>query len=258
MQISDNAQEAISFIPMLYNTSKSAGLNVKLTCCDAVGWPKQVTFTKALAAAGMEQYLGVITSHTYAGDPTTKMPTKLPVWVTEAGTGDSARFMTTWYSNGGAGEGMTWAQRIAVGMVTGELSAYVYWEGFEVGQTQSGSHVVDASGSTATASGILWAFAMWSRFVRPGAVRVGLSGSLPSTLSAAFKNTDGSIVVVFTNNGSGNQSAKVSVGSGFTAAKAQAWITKQGTNVGAQDASLSGGAATVAIPGKSVVTLKLT
>ncbi|KAI8314445.1 hypothetical protein K4K61_004901 [Colletotrichum sp. SAR11_59] len=171
MQISFNAQEAISFIPTLSKAVQAAGLSTKLTCCDAVGWGSTVKYTNALVAGGMESYLGLITSHTYSGDANTALDTKLASWVTESGITNP--FDLTWYKNGGATEGMTWANKIAVGIINAKLSAYLYWEGFELKQLQSDSHLVDTQdGKTATPSANFWAFAMWSRHIRPGAQRL--------------------------------------------------------------------------------------
>ncbi|KAI1339226.1 carbohydrate-binding module family 1 protein [Xylariaceae sp. FL0016] len=257
MQISSNAQEAISFIPILYNTVKAAGLSTELTCCDAVGWTMQGTYTTALVNAGSTQYLNVITSHSYSADATTPLSqTSLRKWNTEGGP--SSAFTTTWYSSGADNEGFTWANKIAVAMVNAQLSAYLFWEGFEIKQTQSGSHLVDATdGTNVTPSGIFWAFAMWSRHIRPGAHRVATSGSIGSVIIGAFQNSDGSVVVVFTNSGGSSQSAKISF-SGFTAGAAAAWVTSQGSTFATTTATLSGGAVTVAVPAHGVVTVKLT
>lgn len=259
MQISSNAQEAISFIPTLYNTLQSNGLSsVQITCCDAVGWGSQQTYTTNLISSGSTKYLGVITSHSYSKDPVNLSNTNLPKWNTEAGTGGSYRLVTTWYSNGALNEGFTWAKKLADAIVTAQLSAYLYWEGYEKNQQQSGSHLIDsADGNTITVSGIYYAFAMWSRYIRPGAKRIGVSGSIGSTIIGAFKNTDGSIVAVFTNSGSSAQSARISF-SGFSAGSASAWVTANGSNFASTSASLSGGAVTVSVPAHGVVTVKLT
>ncbi|KAF3908398.1 hypothetical protein ABW21_db0200664 [Orbilia brochopaga] len=250
MQISSNAQEAISFIPTLYNTIQAAGLSTKIACCDAVGWSTQITYTNALVNAGSTQYLGVITSHCYSSDLTSPITsTNLPKWNTEGGP--STAFVRTWYSSGGTNEGYTWANKIAVGIVNAGLSAYLFWEGFELGQQQSGSHLIDTDGTNPIASGIYYAFAMWSRYIRPGAVRLGTTGSISSVIIGAFKNTDGSIVVVFTNGGTGAQSARVSF-NGFTPTTAAAYVTNQGSNFASTSATLSGGAVTVSIPARGV------
>jgi O-glycosyl hydrolase len=257
MQISSNAQEAISFIPILSSTVKAAGLSTILTCCDAIGWNSQGTYTTALVNAGSTSHLGVITSHSYTADATSPLSqTSLPKWNTEGGPGSIA-FTTTWYSKGDGNEGFTWANKIATAMVNAQLSAYLFWEGFEIKQTQSASHLVDATdGTNPKPSGIFWAFAMWSRHIRPGARRVATSGSLSSTIIGAFQNPDGSVVVVFTNSGTSSQSAKIAF-SGFTPASASAWVTNQGSTFASTSAGLSGGAVTVSVPARGVVTVKL-
>jgi O-glycosyl hydrolase len=256
MQISSNAQEAVSFIPTLHETVKAAGLDTKLTCCDAMGWNTQRTYTSNLVSGGVEKYLTVITAHSYSSEPTTSLSvTSLPKWNTEGGPKTS--FITTWHKSGGENEGMTWANKLAVAMVNAQLSAYLFWEGFEVKQTQAGSHLVDTfNGSTATPSGIFWAFAMWSRYIRPGAVRVGTTGTLPSTITGAFLNTDRSVVVVFTNNGGSAQSAKLSVND-FNAGSTAAWATSSAGNFVSTPATLVGGAVSVSIPAHGVVTVKI-
>ncbi|KAK6066869.1 cellulosome enzyme [Seiridium cupressi] len=255
--ISTNGQEAIDFIPILYDTVQEAGVNVIIACCDALGWNTQSTYTTAFVNAGVIDGLGVITSHAYSYDAKTPLnQTDLPKWNTEAGP--SSAFVTTWYSSGADNEGFTWANKIAVAMVNAQLSAYLFWEGFEIEETQSGSHLVDTiDGTTATPSGIFWAFAMWSRYIRPGAVMLGTSGSITSVITGAFQNTDESIILVFTNSGTSSQSASASF-NGFTAGSASAWLTSQGSTCAATETILSGGMVTVSIPAKGVVTVKLT
>lgn len=254
MQLSSNAQEATSFIPTLYDTVQAAGLNVSIACCDAMGWNMQRTYTSSLVSAGMEKYLGVITSHSYSSDPTSPISSKLPTWLTEAGP--SQAFTTSWYGGGGQNEGMTWANKIAVGIINANLSAYLFWEGYENKQQQSGSHLVDTDGTNATPSGVFWAFTMWSRFVRPGAYRLATSGSLPSVLTGVFRNTDESVIVVFTNSGTASQSAKVSF-DGTVPATASAYLTDNSHKCESTTVTLSDGAISVSVPGRSVVTVKL-
>ncbi|KAK1533257.1 cellulosome enzyme [Colletotrichum paranaense] len=256
MQISFNAQEAISFIPTLSKAVQSAGLKTAVTCCDAVGWASTVKYTNALVAAGMESYLGLITSHTYSGDANTALNTELSSWVTESGI--TTAFDLTWFKNGGVTEGMTWANKIAVGIINANLSAYLYWEGFELKQLQYDSNLVDTQdGKTATPSANFWAFAMWSRHIRPGAQRLQTSGMVASdVLTAAVKNKDGSIVIIFTNNSSAAKAANVSL-KGFTPKAASAWVTDNSHKFASTAASISGSGVSVAVPSKGVVTVKL-
>ncbi|KAF5521948.1 hypothetical protein CGCA056_v007617 [Colletotrichum aenigma] len=154
---------------------------------------------------------------------------------------------------------MTWANKIAVGIINAKLSAYLYWEGFELKQLQSDSHLVDTQdGKTAMPSASFWAFAMWSRHIRPGAQRLATSGVVASdVLTAAVQNTDGSVVVVFTNNGSAAKAASVSL-KGFTPKAASAWVTDNDHKFDTTQATVSGSGVSVSVPSKGVVTVKLT
>ncbi|KAG8925250.1 hypothetical protein FRC01_010442 [Tulasnella sp. 417] len=251
-----DASQAASFIPTLYNTLNSNSLSsVKITCCDALGWSSQKTLTAGLVSAGMEQYLGVFTSHMYGADPNSPLSTKLKSWQSEGADLDSA-WCTTWYSSGGLCEGLTWANKIHMGIVNANLSAYIYWQGVEVNQFQASSYLVASDGTTVTPSGRLWAFAMWSRFIRPGAYRVSTSGTVSNVGIGAFKNTDGTVVVVFTNTGSTAQSVKLSF-SGFTPSSAAAYLTDNTHTVLSTTATLSGGAVTVSVPARAVLTVKM-
>ncbi|KKY38755.1 putative glycoside hydrolase family 30 protein [Diaporthe ampelina] len=256
----NNPVEVTSFLPTLFSTLQSAGLDtqVKVACCDTIGWANAKTVTGRLISAGMEKYLGLLTSHMYTGDPNSAITgTKLPAWMTE-GADLQSRWCTTWYSNGGLCEGLTWANKVATGILNANLSGYIYWQGLEVNQGQASSYLVAVlDGANAIPSGRLWALAMWSRFIRPGAVRVGTSGTISSVAIGAFKNTDGSVVVVFTNSGGSTQSAKVSF-NGFSPSAASAWLTDNSHSVASTTATLDGGAVAVWLPARSVVTVKLT
>ncbi|KAJ3510437.1 hypothetical protein NLJ89_g4676 [Agrocybe chaxingu] len=251
-----DGNQAASFIPTLYNTLRSAGItNISLTCCDAIGWPGQRTMTGQLVSAGMEQYLSVITSHAYAGDPNSPLNTRLKTWQTEACDLNS-RWCATWYSNGGPCEGLTWANKIHIGIVNANLSAYIYWQGFEVNQFQASSYLVASDNRDVIPSGRLWAFAMWSRFIRPGARRVSTTGSVSGVGLGAFKNKDDSVIVVFTNTGGGAQNVRIAF-SNFTPNSVLAYVTDNTRSVAQLTATLSGGAVTVSVPARAVVTVQL-
>ncbi|KAG8951183.1 hypothetical protein FRC04_006665 [Tulasnella sp. 424] len=249
-----DAPQAASFIPTLYNTLNSNGLsNIKITCCDATGWSAQQTLTSGLVSAGMEQYLGVITSHMYSGDPNSPLSTKLKVWETEGADLNDA-WCTTWYSNGGACEGLTWANKIQTGIVNANLSAYLYWEGVEVNEFQASSYLVASDGTTVTPSGRLWAFAMWSRFIRPGAYRVSTSGTISGVGIAAFKNPLGTVVVVLTNTGSTAQSVNLQF-TGFVPNSADVYLTDNNNTVAPIDTFPVGGTVYVTVTAHGVLTV---
>ena len=134
-----------------------------------------MTMTAQLISAGVQNMISRITSHSYTSDPTSPISTTRPVWETEYADLNDA-FSTTWHSSGAASEGLYWASLIYTGIVNANLSAYLGWEGIEDGTTSS--TLISISGTTVTPSARLWAFGQWSRYVRPGAVRLGTSGSV--------------------------------------------------------------------------------
>ncbi|KAJ7622068.1 glycoside hydrolase [Roridomyces roridus] len=255
--MNSNGQQASDFIKVLSPTIKAAGLSTKITCCDSEGWNNQITMTNAITSAGAMPLLGVVTSHAYSSQPNTPLNTPLNVWQTEyADLSDSVN-PNNWYSSGAAGEGMTWANSIYNGIVNSKLSAYLYWIGAEPGSTNSA--LILTSGTTITVSKRLWAFAQWSRYVRPGAVRLGTatSGTANANLKfSAFKNPDGSVSVQVLNNGASAASVSVSP-SGFTTTAAQAFLSDQGTDLGSLATTLSGGVVSASVPAHAMVTFVL-
>ena len=74
-------------------------------------------------------------------------------------------------------------------------SAYLYWIDVQGGPTNSKLiHIADDKKSIIP-SKRLWAMANWSRFVRPGAVTVGVSGGPAGAKVSAFRGVDGGISV---------------------------------------------------------------
>jgi O-glycosyl hydrolase len=248
-----NAQQAADFIKVLYPTLQAANLtDVKIACCDAEGWNSQSGMLGTLKS--VDSYLGIITAHSYTSQPGSPMNTQHNVWQTEAADLNGA-WTAAWFSGGGAGEGMTWANAIYQAIVNANASAYLYWVGVQTGDTNS--KMVRINNNALEPSARLWAMGQWSRFVRPGAVRVGTSGSASGLKIAAFKNVDGSVAVQFINGGGSAASVSVKV-SGSDATTAKAWVTDNTRHIASMDASFSNGAASAQIPARSMATIVLT
>ena len=220
-----------------------------------MGWDNQVTMTADIKAAGAEQYLNVYTSHAYSNVPdTTLANVTKPVWQTEVADLGGALLPNNWYSNGGKGEGLTVANDILSAIVSARLSAYLYWQGAEPGNTNAA--LILTSGTTITVSKRAWAFAQWSRYVQPGAVRLGTSGSGTNLRFTAFRNTDGTISVQVINNGASSAAIRVAA-TGFTATSATAFTSAQGTDLGSLGVTFSGGVAAATVGARSMSTFIL-
>jgi len=153
---------------------------------------------------------------------------------------------------------MTWAQQIHTALTTSNCSAYLYWvatQDLKQGGATNEKMVLVDSG-TYTVSKRLWAFAQYSRYIRPGAIRVGATGSGLSC--SAFVNLDGSLVVPCLNTGSSANAATISV-KGFTATAVTAWVTSNTQEMVSTPATLgSDGSVSGSVGGRSLVTFVLT
>ena len=250
-----SGQQAADFIKVLYPTIQKANLSaqVGIACCDAEGWNSQSGMLGSLRA--VDDQLAIITSHSYTSSPGSPMNTKHRVWQTEAADLNGA-WTTAWYGGGGAGEGMTWANNIYQAIVNANCSAYLYWIGVQGGDTNS--KMVRISNNAVQPSKRLWAFGQWSRFVRPGAVRVGTSGSAAGVKVAAFRNVDGSVAVQFINSGGGAAQVNVKLSGGdLNASAAKAWVTDNTRDIGDLQSSFAGGVASASIPARSMATILL-
>ena len=259
MQLSP-AQTA-QFLDTLGPTMAASGLSTKVECCATEGWDYASQYAAAIEADPTALAdTAVFTSHGYTSAPTSPLPgwTK-PAWQTEWSTFEN--WDPAWDDNSAA-SGLTWAQHIFAGLDQANLSAFLYWWG---SSTPSGNgdneSLIQINGGTVTPSGRLWAFANFSDYVRPGAVRIAASDSSDGNITLdAFKNTDGTIAIVALN--TGTSSDPVTFALANTGVADGATVTPHLTNGSDNDATqattaVSGGAFTSAIPARSLETFTI-
>ncbi|MFC1436371.1 RICIN domain-containing protein [Streptacidiphilus sp. N1-3] len=246
-----------SVLDVLGPTMKNSGLATQLSCCAATGWPVAGQYAAAIEADPTALAdTAVATGHGYSGAPTSPLPGwNKPAWETEWSTFDG--FSTAW-DDGSDASGMTWAQHIHQGLTGANLSAYLYWWGSTT-PSENGDNegLLEINGNSVVPTGRLWAFANYSRYIHPGAVRIGASSSNNSVELSAFRNTDGSLAVVALNTGGsadtiGYSLANTGVANGATVTP---YLTNGSNNVAAQAATtVAGGAFTGTVPARSLVT----
>lgn len=252
-----NGAQAADFTKILSPTLDRANLShVAIACCEATGWNQQITITRDMIKGGAEDLVDVFTGHTYNSQITQTLPTKQKVWQTEA-SDLTGRWSTAWYTSQGAtGDGLTWANHIYMGLTAGNVSAYLWWVGTQDRATNNNNNekLVLVEATNYEVSKRLWAFAQYSRTIRPGAVRVQVNAGGNSNLRVtAFENVDGKIAVNIIN--MGTVAAPVSV-SGIKAKAARAWITDatrdmSETNVTMGDAVVGG----VTVPVRGMMSI---
>ncbi|KAF2456612.1 glycoside hydrolase superfamily [Lineolata rhizophorae] len=246
-----NGNQAAEFIEVLYPTLQENNMsNVGITCCDATGWNAQAQMLGGLSS--VNDMIELITSHSYTSSPSSPLNTPHRVWESEYAD-LSGQWTTAWYSGGGAGDGMTWANNIYNAIVNANVSGYLYWEGVQSTAINGpvNEKLVRIDNNEVTVSKRLWAFAQWSRVVRPGAVRISSSsggggggctgwfcGGGGGLQTAAFQNADESVAVVAINGGGSSSDLSISLAD-FGVASAQAWMTDEDNDAAAVDIEVS-------------------
>lgn len=256
MQLSP-AQTA-QFLDTLGPTMASSGLSTKVECCATEGWDYAQQYAQAIEADSTANAdTAVFTSHGYTAAPTSPLSgwTK-PAWQTEWSTFES--WDPAW-DDGSDASGLTWAQHIFTGLDNANLNAFLYWWGSGTPSANGDNEtLIQINGGTVTPSGRLWAFANFSDYVRPGAVRIAASDSSDGNITLdAFKNTDGTIAIVALNTGSASDPVTFSLtGTGVpNGATVTPHLTNGSNSVATQPATtVSSGAFTGTIPARSLVT----
>jgi glucuronoarabinoxylan endo-1,4-beta-xylanase len=249
-----NPTQTADFAKVLGPTLASAGLSTRIVCCDAEGWNLAPGYTSAITSDSVaNSYVSVISSHGYTAAPTSPLSSNgKPVWETEWSTFDN--FDAAWDDNTDA-SGFTWAQHIYTGLTAANLNAFFYWWG--VTTSTDNESLIQLSGTTVNVAKRLWAFANYSRFVRPGAVRIGASTSDSTLDVTAFKNTNGTLAIVVLNTASSDTAASFSLQNTGVAngAMVTPYLTNASNNTAAQAAlTVSGGSFSATVPARSLVT----
>lgn len=253
-----NTTQAASFLSVLGPTMKSSGLSTKVACCDALGFnqlPGYVSAVEGNSTANAD--VGLFTSHGYSGAPTSPINSQgRPVWESEWSINGS-NWDTAW-DDGTADSGFSWAQNVQTGMTGADLSAFLYWWG--ISSTSHDSSLIGLSGSTLTPSKRYYALANYSRFIRPGAVRIGASSGASGLSVSAYRDPDGSVIVVALNSANSATSATYALSNTGTATgTVTPYLTNAGSSTAAQaQIPLSGGAFTATVPARSLVTYQIT
>lgn len=261
--------QAAEFVPYLGRALEQAGLSTKVACCDAEGWANTTGFDGAQAytqaVLGSPQaapYIGLITGHGYTSAPTFPLTSKRPVWETEWSTFEA--WDPAWDDSTDA-SGLSWANDIYVALTQANVNAFLYWWGTTT-YAENGDNEgliilgtpTDTTADTYQASGRLWAFAAFSRFVRPGAVRVNTTSSDSQLDAVAFREPGKTVLVVINNNTSAEQTT-VNVAGGPSSGTAQPYLTDANdTGTTQPSISVSGGAFTATVPARAVVSYVIT
>jgi O-glycosyl hydrolase len=252
--------QTTNFLDVLGPTMAASGLSTQVECCATEGWDYAQQYAEAIEDDPTSLAdTAVFTSHGYTEAPTSPLTgwTK-PAWETEWSTFDS--WDPAW-DDGTDASGLTWAQNIFNGLDEANLSAFLYWWGSSTPSTNGDNEsLIQINGSTVTPSGRLWAFANFSDYVRPGAVRIGASTSDGNITVDAFENTNNTIAIVALNTSTSSDTDTYSLtGTGVAnGATVTPHLTNSSNDVATQaTTSVSSGSFSYTIPARSLVTFTI-
>jgi glucuronoarabinoxylan endo-1,4-beta-xylanase len=250
-------EQAADFAPYLGAALRAQGLATRVACCDAEGWQDAAQFAQTvLASPDSARSVGLITGHGYTAAPTFPLTSERPVWETEWAT------FQPWdpaWDDGSTASGLSWANNIFNALTSADVNGFLYWWGAstsgEGGVDNEG--LINISGGTYQPSGRLWAFAGFSRFIAPGAVRLETTSAVNGLLTVAFHGSGGTVLVVINNN---DQAVPMSARLDGVPSDGHAtpYVTDANETVAAQaPVPVSGGRLESSVPARSMVTYQL-
>jgi O-glycosyl hydrolase len=256
--MSMSAAQTADFMAILGATLARSGLSTRAECCASISWNWAQQYAAAIETDKQANTAtALFTSHGYffpLNSPLTGW--SKPVWETEWAPLGTAPFDAAW-DDGSQSSGFTWAQNIYTGLAKANLSAFLYLWGANTSTTTitgPNTGLVDVQANTVASSGRLWAFASFSRFIRPGAVRIGTTTGDTSLEVSAFRNSNGSVAVVVLNTAHSRQIATLSL-RGLSAAHVTPYLTDASHEVSPQTPiTVTNSVFSATLPPRSLVT----
>ena len=203
--------------------------------------------------ANADKYTSIIATHEYGCAPPTVNTAVAQVMSSGKEFWETEIYDESATSDPGMGSALTVTKLLTDALTIANMSAWHYWWIYPNG-TGNGA-LWDYTTGQATKR--LWAMGNFSRFVRPGYVRVDVSGTIPSGVTVvAFKNpTDNTTVVVAVNNNTATTSVPIFVSGTEWPGQVSAWVTSAAGNlVSGATAPLTTGHFTASLTGQSVTT----
>jgi glucuronoarabinoxylan endo-1,4-beta-xylanase len=245
-------EQAAEFSKIVGPTLARSGLGTRLACCDAAGWDRQAAYTAAIEADPVaRRWVKTHTGHSYVDPSDVPLPTSRHTWMSEWQPNG-----TTWneaWDDGSGYDGFRVAEHIHQVMVDANANAYIVWLGASRSFTRA---PIQLDGENYHVAKRLWAFASYSRFIRPGAVRVAVDVADPALKVSAYRNADGREVIVLLNTATTAVPASLKLkGAG---GRVSTYLTDETHAVERTDsARLRGGRLTAELPPRSLTTIVL-
>jgi len=237
------AQQMHDYIPYLYAALSNYGVaSTKILMPEYSVWNFAIA-SNTLADTVTSNMVGVLAGHDYDYTVSPVNSGNKGLWETEASTFDTY--------DGGIGNGLYWAETIHAYLTEAQVNAWHFWWLIPLGKTDN-EGLTDISGNPAKR---MYVLGNYSRFVRPGFVRVGVSNKALPTYISAFKDTNtGKFAIVAINPLNAGYAQTFNL-SGFTTPVVTPWVTSGSLSLSNQvPVAVSNSTFVYNLPASSIVT----
>jgi glucuronoarabinoxylan endo-1,4-beta-xylanase len=240
-------QEIHDFVPYLYSALHSSGAgSTKIMIAEESKWAFDLAST-AMADPSVASDVGIIAAHGYSPRIQPYRVETAHLWQTE----DSSPSSTY---DGSITDGIRWARRIHDYLTVANVNAWVWWFLTDMprqGEGTDNAALTDINGNVPKRA---YVSGQWSKFIRPGWHRIGVSSSGPIEISAFKDPQDRSFAIVVINAG-GEPAVQAFALSGFSADTVIPWTTSPGLSLAPQaPVSVNRATFTYTLPAASVTT----
>ena len=177
------------------------------------------------------------------------VPQTKPVWVTEMAG------IRLWPEGGPSSDienGVAVAGWIHDAIVNGLASAWCWWSLRTYGTDDNEGLLLESGSDTKRH----YTLGNYSKFIRPGYVRVEVAGDVPSdVLLSAYKGGDGTVVIVAINKGGTLATVPITISGGTAPVSLTPWVTSASDSLASSTAvTVTGGAFTATLASMTVTT----
>jgi glucuronoarabinoxylan endo-1,4-beta-xylanase len=218
------------------------------TCLEGNGYDYGHWLYKDAAAWEAIDIIGVHQYDTQVAEPwPADVPDRKPVWQTEM---SGVKYWPEGEPSKDIDNGIAVAGWLHNALTVGEANAWLWWW-YQGQDTNEGLYLADGSDTKRH-----YTFGNYTKFIRPGYVRVDVTGNFPADISvSAYKGADGTVAVVAINAGSANALVPLTILGGTAPASMTPHVTSASEDLEAGTAvPVTGGVLMASLSGKTVTT----
>jgi glucuronoarabinoxylan endo-1,4-beta-xylanase len=236
------------FVPVLHSALEAAGFGrTKIMIAEASRWDFSLT-SAAMADPLVAGDVGILAAHGYGPEENVgPVNHGKRVWQTE----DSSQSLTY---DGSMHDALSWASKIHAYLTIGRVNAWHWWflsDGPKYGNGTDNSALTDIHLKYPKRA---YMTGQWSKFVRPGWYRIGVTYAGPLQISA-FKDSAGQAFAIIAVNAGHKTTTQTFSLNGFATESVTPWITSTSLSLAVQPPlAVEGSNFSYQLPASSVTT----